>query len=101
MKYSKAYLVINEGEVVYASTNKEDAQAYADDQGYEARQDVLKEWENDDPTDEDIAEADFQAGFDGDYYEVEQVDISNKTEDDMVELSDGNEINVSDILEML
>lgn len=92
---------MNEGEVVYASEDKEFAKAYADNQGYNARKKVLDEWGNDDPTEKDIAEADFQAGFDGDYYEVEKVDISNLTEDDMVEISDGSEINVSDILQKL
>ncbi len=43
MKYNTVYIVINEGEVVYASEDKEDADAYADTKGYEARQRVLPE----------------------------------------------------------
>lgn len=101
MKYNTVYIVINEGEVAYASEDKEDAEAYADTKGYEARKRVLNEWGNDDPSDEDIGEADLQAGMDGDFYEVEKVNISGKSEDDTIELSDGIEINVSDILEKL
>lgn len=101
MKFSIVYIVMNEGEVVYASENKELAEAYADNQGYEARGRVLDEWENDDPSDEDIWEADFQAGYDGGCYEVQRVDISNLTDDDTVEILDGTEIDVSDILEKL
>lgn len=101
MKYGIVYVVMCDGEVEYASTNEELAEGYADNQGYNARQEVLDEWDNDDPTEEDIAEADFQAGFNGDYYEVVKVDISSKTEDDTIELPDGNEVEVSDILEKL
>ena len=101
MKYGIVYVVMGDGEVEDASTNEEVAEGYADNQGYNARQEVLDEWDNDDPTEEDIAEADFQAGFNGDYYEVVKVDISSKTEDDTIELPDGNEVEVSDILEKL
>lgn len=101
MKYNNVYVVMREGDVVYASTDKEMAEAYADSQMYNAREAVLDEWGNDDPTEEDIAEADFQAGFDGDYYEVIEVDISNKTEDDALELPNGDEVDVSDIFEKL
>ena len=101
MKYNILYIVMNEGEVEYASTDKERAEAYVDYQMYKARERVLDEWGNDDPTEKDIAEADFQAGFDGDYYKVVKVDISNLAEDDMIELPDGSEIEVSEILEKL
>ncbi len=101
MKYDIVYVVICEGEVEYASTDEETAEDYADEQMYIAREEVLDEWDNDDPTEKDIAEADFQAGFDGDYHEVVKVDISNRTENDMVELPNGNEVEVSDILEKL
>ena len=101
MRNGIIYVVINEGEVSYASTDKESANAYADTQGFEARVRVLEEWDNEDPSEDDIEEADFQAGFDGDYYEVVKVDISNLVEDDTVELPDGTEIEVSEILEKL
>lgn len=101
MKYGKVYIVMNEGEVVYASTDKESASAYSDSQSYAARERILSEWGNDDPTEENIAEADFQAGFDGYYYEVVEVDISGLTKDDTYELPDETEIDVSDILEKM
>jgi len=101
MKYDIVYVVMCEGEVEYASTDEETAEDYVDEQMYNARKEVLDECDNDDPTEKDIAEADFQAGFDGDYHEVVKVDISNQTENDMVKLPNGNEVEVSDILEKL
>jgi hypothetical protein len=101
MKFDIVYAVMCEDQVEYASTAKEYAEEYADSQRYKARQEVLDEWGNDDPTEENIAEADFQAGFDGNYYEVVKINLSGKTEDDVVELPDGDEVEVSDILEKL
>lgn len=63
MKYDIVYVVMCEGEVEYASTDEETAEAYADNQMYNAREEVLDEWDNYDPTEEDIAEADFKQGL--------------------------------------
>ncbi len=102
MKYNIVYVVIHEGMVEYASTDKDFAEEYAFGHNAEARQDILDEWGVDGaPTEKDIAEADFQAGFDGDFFEVVSLDISNLTKDDMVNLPDGYEIEVSCILEKL
>lgn len=101
MKYDIVYLDMCEGEIEYASMDEERAEAHAYNQMYNAREAVLDEWDIDDPTEKDILEADFQAGFDGDCHEIIEVDISNLTENDMIELPDGNEIEVSEILEML
>ena len=101
MNYDIVYIVVNEGEVEYVSVDEELAEAYADNQMYDARQEVLDEWGNDDPTDKDIAEADFQVGFDGGCYKVVEVNICDKTEDDIIELLDGSEIEVRAILKKL
>ncbi len=101
MKYKIVYLIIKESDVVYASEDKESANGYAEEKNYKARIRVLKEWSIDDPTNKDIAEADYQVGYDGDFHEVKKVDISNLTEDDTIEIDDGTEIHVSDILENL
>lgn len=95
------YVVLREGEVVFASEDWEDAEGYAESKGFEARAEVLDEWGIDDPSEKDVFEADWQAGFDGDCYEVEAVDLSNLTEDDKVIVSDGTEIDVSDILTLM
>ena len=95
------YIVLSEGEVEYVSEDAELAEAYVYNQDCNARQEILKRWGIDDPTDKDIIEADFQAGIDGDSYEIVEVDISNKTEDDVIELLDGSEINVQIILKKL
>ena len=101
MKYGVVYIVINEGEVAYASVDREETEEFANDRNYMAREEVLAEWENDDPSEENLAEADFQVGYNGDYYKVECIDISNCSEDDIIELEDGTEIEVSDILAKL
>lgn len=101
MKFNIIYVVINQGEVMYATTSQQDAEGYADEQNYKAREAVLKDFGNDDPSYEDIAEADFTAGFYGDYHEVVTVNIANKTEDDMVILPDGDEIEVSELIKNL
>ena len=98
MKYQTIYVVFNEGEVQYASVNEEDAEGFATTRGLEGRQHILEEWGNDDPSETEIAEADFQAGFDGYCYEVEAVNLSGLTEEDTVELLDGTVVDVSDIL---
>lgn len=95
------YIVLREGEVVYASEDQECAEGYAENKGLEAREEVLVEWGNDDPSEKNLFEADWQAGYDGDCYEVESVDITGLTEDDTVTVADGSEINVSDILKKL
>lgn len=99
--YNVVYVAMCNGVIKYASTEKDNANDYAYNQNVNARQEVLDEWENDDPTEEDIAEAAFQAGFDGEFYEVVKVDISNKTDDDTIELPDGTEVEVAEIKEAL
>lgn len=101
MKHGILYIVLNEGEVEYASPNKSAAQLYANNSFLSARDAILEEWGIDDPVDKDLDEASFQAGFDGGCYEVEKVDLTNLNYDDTVEISDGSEIDVSDILEKL
>lgn len=101
MQVSKIYAVLNEDEVVFASEDRNEAEAFAEDKRYEARKRVLNDWDNDDPDVRDLDEADLQAGADGDIYEVIKVDLSKKTEDNMVELDNGVEIEVEEILEML
>lgn len=98
MKYKILYAVINEGDVVYASENEESAKAQVDNQYIKARENILNEWGNDDPTCEDIEEADFQADYNGEHYSVEMFDVSNLTEDDTVVGNKGTEIDVLDLL---
>lgn len=99
--YSKVYVVINDGEVVYASTDSSESEDFALTGAINATALVLDEDGNDDPSEEEMAEAAFRAGFDGDYYEVECVDISGLGVDDVVETNSGAELDVSDILDAL
>ena len=69
--------------------------------GTAAIQRVLSEWGIDDPTEEDINAANIQAGIDGDYYEIEAVDISDMAEDDVIYLTNGAEVDMEEIIETL
>ena len=95
------YIVLRDGKAVFASENREYAYGYMESKGLEAREAVLNEWGIDDPSEKNLLEADWQAGYNGDHYEVEAIDLSNRTRDDKVLASDGTEINVSDILSLL
>lgn len=101
MKYKNVYIVINEGEIAFASTDRDEAKGYAETQEYINRDEVLERWGNEDPTEENLAEAVFQAGYDNGCYDVEKVDITGLSEDDTITTQDGTEIDVSDILEKL
>lgn len=100
MKYNSVYVVMRGCDVDYVTTEKEKADDYADFKSNAAMKEVLEEWDNDDPNVKDIAYACFQAGGDGDYYHVEKVDLSNRSEDDTVKIN-GDDIDVSEILEKL
>lgn len=101
MEYCIVYVVMHEGVVQYVSTDEDSAEGYAISQSLNAGQAVLDEWDIDDPTEDDIAEAGFQAGFDGGDYEIFELNISNLAKDDMVKLPDGDEVEMSYILEKL
>jgi hypothetical protein len=101
MENEYLYIVINQGEVVFVSKDENEAHNYADEHNFNAQENVLGEWGNDDPTDEDIAQAAFQAGFDGEIYFVEEINSSDLEPDGSIECSDGSEIDVTDILDLL
>ena len=88
------------GDITVKANTEEDAREYAEDKGYKARKEILERNDVDDPEVGDIAYADFIAGYE-EYYEIEKIDITNKAEDDIIELSDGGEIEVSEILDKL
>ena len=101
MENEHLYIVINQGEVVFVSKDENEAHNYADEHNFNAQENVLGEWGNDDPTDEDIAQAAFQAGSDGEIYFVEEINSSDLEPDGSIECSDGSEIDVTDILDLL
>ena len=101
MENEHLYIVINQGEVVFVSKDENEAHNYADEHNFNAQENVLDEWGNDDPTDEDIAQAAFQAGSDGEIYFVEEINSSDLEPDGSIECSDGSEIDVTDILDLL
>lgn len=101
MKYGIVHIVLKEGEVIFASEDYESANNYSSNLFLDATQEVLDEWGNDDPSEKDIDEAAFQAGYDGNCCEVESVDLTGLTENDVIELLDGTELDVSEIIDKL
>ena len=101
MKYDVVYIVTNEDELADVFETLEEAEWYKQSKGTAAIQRVLSEWGIDDPTEEDINAANIQAGIDGDYYEIEAVDISDMAEDDVIYLTNGAEVDMEEILKTL
>lgn len=95
------YVVINYGEPIYASREQSDAENFADGKNFNAREDVLNEWDIDDPDFTDLDDAEIQAGIDGDFYEVFFFDISKYNKGDQIELDDGTEIDYDDVIDLL
>lgn len=95
------YLVMNYGEPIYASKDKNEAENIAYNRNINAREEVLEDWGMDDPDTEDLDDAEIQAGFDGDYYEVVSVNIFAHQDDDQLQLDDGTEVDYNTILELL
>lgn len=92
---------MNEGEVVFASHDKNTADYYAEEKSSMGIDETLDEWGNDDPTDGDILDAMFEAARSGDYYEVQRINLAGKTDEDFVQLYDGSEVMVAEILDVL
>lgn len=99
-KWDNVYVVMNEGEPVFASEDKEEAEGYADEQGYKARQEALEEMGVDDPDEDDINEADFMAGFDGGCYEIFEVHLSKYKSGDTIDVG-ADEVDYDDIIDLL
>ena len=102
---SQVYVVINEGEAVFATNNEEVADAYAENAIDNCVYDTVEECgrDIDDLTPEELEEMSFMSGFDGGYYEVQsfELDIENRDNNpDTVELDDGTELDVDDIFDV-
>lgn len=97
----KIYIVLNEGDIVYASYDREDAEGYALTKNICGAEETLSGWGNDDPTDDDWDEASFQNGFDGGYHEVVEVDSNSQNEDGEFELDDGTTISAMEVYSLL
>ena len=100
-EYDVVYVVTNEYEFADVFETMEEAEWYKQSKGTEAIQRVLDEWGIDDPTEEDIDNANIQAGIDGVCYEIEPVDISGMKEDDVIQLTNGAEVDMEEILKTL
>ena len=96
----KIYIILNEGEVIYVSEDKDSAVQYMYNKIYENSNKVLSEWGNDDPTSEDVDEATIQAGCDYGDYDIKTVAISN-LDKETIDFSDGTEIYSDDIFEKM
>ena len=95
------YIVLNEGELVYASYDEDEANGYAYSHTQEGVNATLEEWGNDDHTDKDLEEAAFHNGFDGGFYSVIEVDVDDADEYGNITLDDGTEVCVEDILDII
>ena len=100
-KYGKVYVVINEGEVVFASEDHKTAQYFTDEKNYAGCRSAMRKMGHGENVASEEDKVDIQSAFDNSYYEVVKLDLFGKTGDDEVELPDGNKIPVYEILDVL
>ena len=101
MGYGIVWIITREYEFVDAFETEEEAEWYKDDKATEILQRELDEAGIDDPTEEDIEEASILAGFNGDCYEMECVDISGLGEDEEIHLANGDSLEIEEIIDAL
>ena len=99
--YKDVYVIINEGDLVYATYNKEDAISEAEFLTDTSIKDTAEnnDWNVNDPSEYD--KAIIQNGIDGGLYKVYKVSATNLLEDTEYELSDGTVISVNDVLDIV
>jgi hypothetical protein len=88
------YVVLNEGEIVFASEDEELANGYADKSWQKDIQDTANEYGFDLNNPKQLDAAQYQAGFDGGVYDVVKVDTNKFDDNDemTVQLSVGEEV---------
>jgi hypothetical protein len=90
----KAYVVVNQGEIVYACDDEEEAEAVANEKFNEAIDEAADEMGIDKDDDSQAWRAQYQAGYDGGTYDVAEVETDDFNDDGEldVELSSGEEV---------
>ena len=101
MKYGEVYIITKEFEFDNAFETREAAEWYKDNKETADLQRDLDEEGIGDLIEDDIEEANFQAEYNGEYYEIECIDISGLEEDAEVHLKNGDEIEVKEIIDIL
>lgn len=99
-KTGSIFFIYNHKEVVFSSERQEEAEEVLLNMCSKGTDKVLAGWGIDDPSEKDMAEAGFQAGYDA-CYELGKVNISSLDEEGQIKLPDGFECEVGDVLEKL
>lgn len=100
----KVFIVVNEGEIVFASKDSELAQGYCDDANMQGTEEEVEESGRDieDLTDSELAEFSFMSGYNGGYHYCEEIVLDDNADDDSVyTTSEGDEFTKSEILEAI
>lgn len=95
------FVVFSPDRLLYATLESGFAYGYVDSLTQSDIEDVLAEWGNDDPTDDDIAEAAFQAGFDCGCYKVASVLLDGHKRYDDIELDADFSVAAYEITDLL
>lgn len=95
------YIVVNYGEILFASHEKEEAEAFAENESFKAMTRALKELDIDDPSEKDYDDAFFKAGQDEGSYEIFPINLKDADENGIIELEDGTEVEINEILKIL
>lgn len=95
-----AYVVLKEGEAIFASRMQEIAEAYAKNENERSINQIYEEREED-PEDADIGRIAFMAGRDEQPAEAYKINLSEYVEGDTIEFDDGSEIQYDYICDLI
>ena len=95
-----AYVVLKEGEAIFASRMQEIAEAYAKNENERSINQIYEEREED-PEDADIGRIAFMAGRDEQPAEAYKINLSEYVEGDTIEFVDGSEIQYDYICDLI
>ena len=105
MAKKKISLVVNEGEIVFASYNKSDAEDYAYNRSEEDLNEMCEDEDIDiEGLDEDeLAGLSFKSGYENGCYDVhtEMVEMDDENDEIEYEMPDGTTYFLSDVVEVL
>lgn len=105
MAKKKIHLVVNEGEIVYASPSREKAEDYAHNRMEEDIDELCDDEDVDiDFLDEDdLAELAFKSGYENGCYDVhtEMIEMDDENDEIEYELPDGETYYLSDVTDVL
>ena len=95
------FVVLNEGSVVYATHDYDEADSYAEDRMDESIKYTADEYDYDLEDPGEFDKAVVQNGMDGGIFEVVRIPKEKLTIDNIYQLPDGGEIDINEVLDLI